>query len=261
MQEKLDNQIIRLKLVVSYDGTNFSGWQRQNDKPTIQGEIEKAFFSVTQKQISIIGSGRTDEGVHAIAQVCHADIDKGMLVKFDSLDKLKVALNHYLPDSIFVKKIVKAKSVFHACTTAIKKIYVYDFYMGDKNPLLENKAFYVSKKINIKSMQEAAKEFVGSHDFIAFRAKGSTEVATTVREVFDCRITASNLYNSKTYRLTISASGFLYKMVRIIMGSLIKVGEGKLTTNDIKTLLDNSTEWDKKTPAPSSGLYLLKVVY
>jgi len=256
-----DDKQVRLKIIVSYDGAGFFGWQRQNDKPTVQGEIENAFFKTIGKNISIVGSGRTDEGVHAIAQTAHADVNADILKKFDSFEKLALALNHYLSNKIVIKKISASKKDFHACTGAYQKTYVYDFYLGDKNPLLENRALFVSKKINIKAIQAACKEFIGSHDFVAFRAKGSTEVVSTVRQVLECKISSHTVYGSKVYRLTVTANGFLYKMVRIIMGTLLKVGINKMTASDIKNLLSAGKEWDKKTPAPPEGLYLLKVKY
>jgi len=295
---------MRLKLTLSYNGTAYYGWQRQNDKPTIQSELEEAFFKICAQRVSIVGSGRTDEGVHAIAQVAHFDF-KGVKSSCDTdcvchfvasrdflssstlqnatccpsdtafyalqqageinkkaiqIDKLVSAFNFYLPNDIRVAAVEAVDENFNANKSAAKKTYIYDMYIGAPNALLKDRALHLDKKLDFNAIQKAAKTFIGIHDFIAFRAKGSS-ATTTVRTVYDCNLQSINIYGSEGYRLAITANGFLYKMVRIIVGTLLKVGEGKLTSADIITLLNSAKEWDKKIPAPPHGLYLWNVEY
>jgi len=249
---------MRLKLTTSYIGTNYHGWQRQPDKSTIQAALEEAFFAIAGQRVSFVGSGRTDERVHAIAQVAHFDVDDTK--NSTRIESLKGAFNYHLPQDIRVASVEQVDYSFNANKNAKSKTYIYDFYIGAQNALLNDRALYVDKDINIKAMQKAAKLFVGTHDFIGFRAKGSS-ATTTVRTVTECHIKEVSLYDSHGYRLTISASGFLYKMVRIIMGTLLKVGRSDIKASDIKQILEARQEWDKKVPVSPHGLYLLNVEY
>jgi len=251
---------MRLKLTISYDGTPYKGWQKQDDKRTVQGEIEDAFFKITGLPVSsFLGSGRTDEGVHAINQIAHFDF-------FDEMGKVNVdglvgAFNFYLPLSIAVKKVEIAPTGFNACKNAKQKTYCYDMYSGVRNPLLESRACWLdAKNIDFALMKKAASLFLGTHDFIAFRAKGSS-ATTTTRTISECSLKKVDLFGSCGYRLTITANGFLYKMVRIIAGTIIKAGTGKITIDKIKELLNSKQEWEHKTTAPACGLYLYEVMY
>ena len=250
---------MRIKLVISYEGTGFSGWQRQVGKPTVQAALEDAFFKISGVRVNLTGSGRTDEGVHAIAQVAHFDVvyQEGKAI---APQKLPSAFNYYLPNTVRVLSAEQVDENFHACTKAKHKTYIYDMYLGAQNPLLEKRALWLDKPIDFNLMENAALLFMGTHDFIAFRAKGSS-AKTTVRTVLDCSFTKVELYGSSGYRFSITANGFLYKMVRMIVGATLKVGSGKWTFADINNMLNTTEEFDKKTPAPSHGLYLKKVEY
>jgi len=309
---------MRVKLVLSYIGTAYYGWQRQPSKPTIQQELEEAFFKIAGQRVSLTASGRTDEGVHAIAQVAHFDFEGAKsscdtdcvchfvasrdasssstllhatccpsdtafcslkpaekITKNVQIEKLAGAFNFYLPSDIRVTNIEAVSDDFNANKSPKSKTYIYDMYIGEQNALLENRALFIPLRgrggrrsltgwgdniLDFSAMQKAAKEFIGTHDFIGFRAKGSSSI-TTVRTITNCKLEKVDLYGSSGYRLKITANGFLYKMVRIIVGTLLKVGNGKMTAADIKTILKQAKEWDKKTPAPPHGLYLLSVEY
>ena len=249
--------IMRIRLDISYCGTHYHGWQKQADRRTIQGELETALEKIFGIKCDTIGSGRTDEGVHAYNQVVHFDICELKM----PCDNVVNALNFHLPKAIRVNECKVVPNDFHSLASAKKKTYIYDMYLSDIDcPFLINRALRLNKNIDIKKMQAAAKEFVGTHDFTPFSAKGS-DTKTTVRTVTECEITKIDLNGQKGLRLTISSSGFLYKMVRIIVGAIVKAGQDKLSTLEIKNLLNSGKEWDKKVPADPCGLYLYRVYY
>ena len=247
---------MRMRITVAYDGTNFFGWQKQKTQPTVQAAIEDALYKIYGYTSSVTGSGRTDEGVHAYGQVAHFD------VRDDHIESQKLisALNYFLPDSVRILNCEAVSEDFNARKSAKQKTYVYDMYYGNENPFLANRALRIKAGCDKVKMKAAAQIFIGRHDFNAFHCKGSS-AKTTVRTVSTCKIDDITLCGSQGLRLSISADGFLYKMVRIIAGSLIRVGEGKLTENELSELLQNGVEWTKKIPAEPYGLYLYTVFY
>ncbi|MCL2798030.1 MAG: tRNA pseudouridine(38-40) synthase TruA [Firmicutes bacterium] len=305
---------MRYKITISYDGSAFFGWQRQKDKPTVQGAVETALFKVYGQFFTVTGSGRTDEGVHAYGQVAHFDAPDTI-----APDKMVNALNHFLPPSVRVLSCEVAPEGFHARKSAKRKTYYYDMYFsGVECPLLVGRALWLGKKgdgewgmgngdkdenlansekriansggedlhwqpVGVarpnpsdtfhssppypiphppspQRVQAAASLFIGRHDFNAFHCKGSS-AQTTVRTIFECAIEPVTLYEKPALRLKIAADGFLYKMVRIIAGSLIRVGEGKLAPEDLAELLRTGADWPGKVPAEACGLYLYSVEY
>jgi len=250
---------MRLKLTLSYDGSDFFGWQRQPEKITVQGEIESALQKIYGEasftNFAVTGSGRTDEGVHALGQVAHATVPNKI-----EPQKLISALNFYLPQSVRILICEEVDENFHAIKSAVSKTYQYDMYLGAENPLLQSRAMRLPQNVDIDKMSTAASLFVGKHDFMAFHCKGGT-TKTTIRTVFKSEITECNLYGSDGLRFTVSANGFLYKMVRILAGTIIKVGTGKLQQDEVAELLLAGKEWTKKVPAEPQGLYLIKVEY
>ena len=247
---------MRVKLTLGYDGTFFSGFQKQNGLKTIQGELETALKNLYGEDISVCGSGRTDAGVHALGQAVHYDCEKEI-----SSERIAGALNYYLPDSIRVISASYAEKDFDARKSAHKKTYFYDMYFGDvENPVLKDRAYFAGKKPNVKAMKAAAELFEGTHDFRAFRCEGSS-AKTTVRTVFDCSPKELELYGCPAVRITVSADGFLYKMVRIICGFVLRAGQGKISTEKISELLGNPSEDFPKIPLPPQGLYLKTVEY
>ncbi|MCL2255566.1 MAG: tRNA pseudouridine(38-40) synthase TruA [Firmicutes bacterium] len=248
-------------MTISYDGASFCGFQRQGESeklPSVQESVEGALFTLTGEKISVLGSGRTDAGVHALGQVCHFDLTENPNIKEKNIIR---ALNTFLPDSVKVSDVEFVSSDFHAIRSAKKKSYFYDLYISNTPiPPLDSHALNINEKVDIEKMKECAKLFIGSHDFTAFRAKHSS-AKTTTRQVFNCRFESISFYNTPALRFHISADGFLYKMVRIIIGTLIRVGEGNLKIEEVNRLLNDSKEWLAKVPAPPNGLFLEKVEY
>ena len=261
---------MRIKLIISYSGEGLCGFQKQNDLPTVQGRLEAALEKLYGQRITVTGSGRTDAGVHALAQVVHYDCEKEM-----DADSIVGALNYYLrEDNIRVISACIADGNFDARKSAHKKTYFYDMYFGEtENPVLADRAHFAGKKPNIGIMSAAAKLFVGKHDFAPFRCEGSS-AKTTVRTVFECNVFETSLYGSEAVRIRISADGFLYKMVRIICGYILRAGQGQIELGEIEELLElnmkslpengtntKKTQKTKKIPLPPQGLYLERVEY
>lgn len=243
----------RIKLTIEYDGTNFCGYQVQPGKRTIQNELEKALESIYNQKIVSYSSGRTDAGVHAYGAVVHYDEPKELKNK-----RIRDSLNAYLPSDV---KVVDAEIVhesFDARFDAKTKTYAYKFYLSrTERPLMFNRALRVNENVNIEKMKEACKYFIGEHDFTSFVARKSGKT-NFVRTVYSCDIveTAKN-----EYELIISGNGFLYNMVRIIMGTLIFVGEGKYESKYVKEIIDGKNRALAGKTVASYGLYLMKVEY
>lgn len=243
---------MRYILRISYDGSNYSGYQRQKDKVTIQETLENVLKVVLRQDVSIVASGRTDAGVSAIEQVCHIDIDD-MNVK-----NAKGYINNLLPHDIRVLSIEEADSEFHARYSAKRKTYEYLFYVSNvENPVYENVATKIGYNIDISSMKESCQYFIGEHNFSAFCAS-NTEVKDKTRIIYNMDITE---ISDGLYKLEITGNGFLYNMVRIIMGTLISVGMGKISSQDINKIIASKDRQKSGKTAPSKGLYLKKVVY
>lgn len=242
-----------IKLDISYDGADFCGYQIQPRNRTVQGEIEKALKTLFQEDIRTVASGRTDKMVHAYGQVVSF-----FAVKQIPINNIVDALNTYLPQTIRVLGAEYVSENFNARKDAKKKTYIYKMYMGKESPFNAFRKLRISSDLNVEEMKAAAKLFVGTHDFTAFYCSGST-ATTTIRTVFDCRLYESEEWE-KTLSLTITANGFLYKMVRLIVGALLQVGEGVYNNEDIIKLLKSEIT-PKKYAAPPYGLYLLNAEY
>ena len=251
----------RVKLTISYNGASFCGFQRQGEQKnnlSVQEVLEYAIFRLCNEKTNVTGSGRTDAGVHALGQVCHFDLPEGFKVFPKNIIK---ALNTFLPDGVKVNSAEFVPNDFHAIKSAKKKTYFYDIYLSSSPmPPLDKHALRVDEDINIDKMKECAKVFIGTHDFTAFRLKNST-AKTTIREVFECYFENITLYNTPALRFNVTADGFLYKMVRTITGTLIRIGEGKMTVKEVEKLLHDGKEWMEKIPVPPNGLFLKSVEY
>lgn len=243
---------MRIKITVSYDGTAYCGWQVQPNGVTVQEEIEKAVLLATGENVRVTGSGRTDAGVHAKGQVAHFDTNCSI-----PPEKIFKALNVHLPSDIRVLSSQEAEEDFHACLNAKTKTYKYSLYKAEvENPLKERYAVKIDGEMDVEKMKEASLSFVGEHDFKAFCASGSS-VKTTVRTIYDINI--DQLGQDLT--ITIKGNGFLYNMVRIMVGALIAVGKGETQKADIeKMLLTGKRHFNVKT-LPSKALCLEKVEY
>ena len=246
------------KLTIAYDGTEFAGWQVQPGKPTIQGSLQDAFVALTGQKVQVVGSGRTDSGVHAIAQVasCH-------LHWRDEATRLVRALNCHLPDTIAVTDAEDAKPGFHAIRDSIKKRYRYQLQVGGvRDPFEHRYRWHLHRPLNLKAMRDAASHIVGRHDFRSFQAAGSDR-KTTVREVTVCDIREEQQSRCQGIHLAIEveADGFLYNMVRNIVGTLVEIGRGKQPAKWVEAVLA-ARDRDLAGPtAPSHGLFLASVTY
>ncbi len=243
-----------IKLIIEYEGTNYFGWQKQNKQGlrTIQAEIEEAIKSTTKENIELIGCSRTDAGVHA----------KGFIANFKTESKVppnkfREALNAKLPDDIVIISSELADIDFHARYKAKGKTYQYTILNRDyPSAIKRNLSYHVKKELNIAAMREAAKYFKGTHDFIAFRTQGSS-VKGTVRTIFDLEI----VEEEKFLKILVTGDGFLYNMVRIIVGTLINVGLGKNNAIDIIEIIENKDRTLAGPCVPAKGLLLKEVYY
>ena len=241
-----------IKLTIEYDGTNYYGWQRQKDKISIQEAIEQAIASITKENSEVIGSSRTDAGVHA----------KGFVANFKTNssvppNRFREALNTKLPDDIVIIKSEAVNDEFHARYNAKGKTYEYNLLNTEApSALLRNYSYHPKYDLNVEAMKEAAKYFIGTHDFIAFRSQGSS-VKGTVRTIFDLKVEEKD----EIIKISVTGDGFLYNMVRIIVWTLIEVGRGKTKPEDIKEII---LKKDRKLAGfcvPAKGLFLKEVYY
>ena len=239
---------MRYKITLSYDGSPFCGWQSQKNGKSIQDAVEAAVEKLTGERPRVTGSGRTDAGVHAIAQVAHFDLSKEVAEK-----TIVGGLNAYLPPEIRVLSAERVEESFDARKSVKKKTYMYLMYKGVPSPLLANRALCVGD-LDAKAMTAASKAIIGTHDFATFMAAGSG-AKTSVRTVYDLRIED----DGKFVKLFITADGFLYNMVRIIAAQLIKVGKGESV--NIAELIEKRDRTAAKETAPAYALYLFSVEY
>ncbi len=246
------------KLTVAYDGTQYAGWQIQLGQPTIQGMLEKAMAKLVKVRVPITGSGRTDSGVHAIGQVASLTTNAWLAPG----DKLAAALNSKLPADIRVLHSEEMPEDFHAIRDARGKRYRYQMQLGGvRDPFEHRYRWYFGAPLEIAPMQEAAKFLVGEHDFAAFQASGSKR-KSTVRDVRDCVVLAdAGRGGCRGLAVEVEANGFLYNMVRNIVGSLVEVGRGKEPPQWIETIRNKADRTIAGPTAPPQGLFLMRVDY
>lgn len=244
---------MRIVLEIQYDGTHFFGWQTQPEKRTVQQTIENALESITGAKCVLIGSGRTDCGVHAQKQVAHFDTEYLSIPP----EKYPFALNRVLPPDVKITKSYLAKEGFHARYSAKKKTYVYRFYKSRVIlPLYERYCCLMDDRADVKKMRLAAKEIEGTHDFKCFLAANS-DVKDTVRTVFSCEV----IENGDLVEIKVCGSGFLYNMVRTIVGTLYFAGLEKLTAADVKNAINDKNRFGVGKTMEAKGLTLLSVEY
>lgn len=242
---------MRYLMTFSYDGANFSGYQKQPKKRTVQDEIEKVLSKIFNEKIVISASGRTDAGVHAICQSAHFDSKKVI-----SLDKLKNSMNKMLDKDIYIKDIKEVDNDFHARFNVVKKEYIYKINIGEYNPIDRNYIYQYCKNLNIDKMKEASLYLKGEHDFKSL-TKATKEIDNYVRTIYDIDFSINN----DILTIKFIGNGFLRYMVRNIVGLLISVGEEQIEPNDVKKILDAKDRTKSKKTAPSEGLYLYNVFY
>jgi tRNA pseudouridine38-40 synthase len=248
---------IKFKLVIAYDGTNYSGWQVQKTGIGVQQKVEEALAVIFPTPKRLYSSSRTDTGVHAMGMVAHVEIPKVELRTMDAR-KVLLALNANLPSDVKVMAAQKVSPDFHARFNACGKQYRYFVWNHSaSNPLLRTQAWHVPKELDLAAMREAAKLFLGKHDFKSFAANRDYEMECTVRTMHRCEI------QKKGPLLTfiIEGDGFLYKMCRGIAGTLVQLGQGKIAVADIKHILAAKDRRVAGMTAPAHGLVLWKVFY
>lgn len=245
---------MKIRLLLSYKGTGFFGWQRQRSQRTVQGEIEKSLYKLFQKKIVVIGSGRTDAKVHALGQTAHFEIDSALL-KNKNLIK---ALNALLPSDISILDAWTAPDDFHARAMAQKKTYLYFISTGDSAPVLFPELICWKKEdLDIDKLKHIARVFLGTWDFKSFQNSGS-EIKSTVRTIYQSRW---QKLSPSLYCYTITGSGFLKQMVRNIVGTSIDLLRYKNADQKIRKILENKDRKKALRTAPGEGLYLKKVFY
>jgi tRNA pseudouridine38-40 synthase len=247
---------VRVKLTIAYDGTNYAGWQIQKSGVAVQELIEKAFKNIFALDLRLHGSSRTDAGVHARALIAHVDIPRAKF-KMEPR-KLSLALNAHLPEDIRIMHATRARAEFHARFNAKGKQYRYLIYNhAAMDPLLRTQAWHVPQAIKIASMRQATRAFVGKHDFEAFSASRGYKMENTVRTVTRCDLRK----NGPLLTVIIEGDGFLYKMCRGIVGTIIQVGQGKFAADEITKMIATKDRRAAGMSAPAHGLVLWKVFY
>lgn len=243
----------RLKCIISYDGTNFSGYQVQPNKRTVQSELEACLAKLHKgKEVKIYASGRTDAGVHAKGQVIHFDTPLSI-----PEDRWPIALNSLLPDDIAVLSAEYATPTFHARFCASGKEYRYVLRLSpERDPLMRNYAYHYPYPLNLEAMEEGASFLLGTHDFTSF-CSAKTDVEDKIRTIKEIDF----LKDHELLTLKFTGDGFLYNMVRILVGTLLEIGSGERKPKEIQKILEAKDRRLAGKTAPANGLYLWKVFY
>ena len=240
-----------LMIKIQYNGANYCGWQKQPNSLGIQGTIEKAIFDITKEEVKITGSGRTDAGVHALGQVANfklnSDIPSG---------KIPNALNSKLPKDISIIECKEVDDEFHARYNAKGKRYRYLIYNSPyRSPIYKDTSYHVKYELDFDKMCKEAKSLIGTHDFKGFMSSGSS-VIVTVRTIYDIEI----IKEDDLITIEVEGSGFLYNMVRIIVGTLVDIGRGRIEDN-LSEIINSKSRSKTGHTAPAHGLFLKKVDY
>ena len=244
----------RLKLVISYDGRDFAGWQSQKHGNTVQDHLEAAFERVCGTRLAVTGSGRTDSGVHALGQCAHVDVPAAQF----AAERWLKALNAVLPPAIRILRAGFVGKSFHARFSAKGKVYRYRIINGAVRPPLEiGRVWHVPSPLDRELLGRAAKLFTGRHDFAAFAASRGREERSTMRTVEYIRATGRR----DLIEIEFSADGFLYKMVRLMVGAIVRCALGKESLQSIELRLERPSWAPARLVAPAAGLYLVRVRY
>ena len=241
-----------IKITIEYDGKDWGGWQKQPDKLNIQGEIERAIEEITGEKVDLIASGRTDAGVHALAQVANFKIEKDI-----PIEKIPYALNSKLKKSIRVKSAEEVDEKFHSRYTCKRKTYRYVINNSlQGTAIYRNLQYHFPEKLDEEKMNKGIKYLIGEHDFKSFKASG-TSSKSSVRTIYDAKVTREG----EIVTIELTGNGFLYNMVRIISGTLVDVGIGKIKPEEVKEILEAKDRLKAGKTLPPTGLYLVDVKY
>ncbi len=241
-----------IKLIIEYDGKDFNGWQKQPNKLNIQGTIEQAIKSITGEDVQLNASGRTDAGVHALGQVANFKTNSNI-----PIEKMAIAINSRLKKSIVIKSAEEVDDRFHSRLSCKRKTYRYvinNSYQG--TAIYRNLECHIPIKLDVEKMKEAAKYFEGEHDFKAFKASG-TSSKSSVRKIYKAEV----YIDLQKIFIELTGNGFLYNMVRIIAGTLVDVGMGKIKPKEIPNIIKSQKRENAGKTLPAHGLYLVEVNY
>lgn len=241
------------KLLLSYDGSRYKGWQRLgNTDQTIQGKLEAVVTRMVGRPAEVIGSGRTDAGAHAMGQVANFHADTQL-----SPEEIRDYLRHYLPEDIGVRSVEEVNERFHSRFHATQKTYVYRIWNSEAPCVFERKYVWpMAEALNLDAMKDAAQQFLGTHDFMAFCSNKHFK-KSSVRTIYALEIDRIG----EELRFTVTGDGFLYNMVRIIVGTLLAVGKGALAAEDIPNILESKRREQAGETVPAKGLCLMEVRY
>lgn len=250
------NHLNRFKLILSYDGTNYHGWQLQKGHTTVQEVLEEAITKIIHEKIRVTAAGRTDAGVHALGQVVHFSSNTYL-----PLSVLKKAINSRLPDDVQILTMQKVSKDFHARFSAKSKIYQYHIWLGETLPVFQRHfLLHHAGKFDVLSAKKAVQVLKGRHDFSSFAVNPNLD-RKPLRDKVRLMKNAKLKKKGNLIIIELEAEGFLYKMVRSIAGTLLDVGEGKLSVNEFKRILKKKDRRLAGQTAPPHGLILVKVKY
>lgn len=241
------------KIVIQYDGTRYQGWQRLKDSDkSIQGKIEEVLSKMCSHRVEIHGSGRTDAGVHAMGQVASFKIETNK-----SPSEIRDYLNKYLPEDIAIVEVCQMNDRFHARLTPCRKTYLYRINNSNISDVFERKYIYqVKEELDVDKIKKAASYLIGEHDFVGFSSLKKIK-KSTVRTIYDVKIEQ----DCSEIKIYITGDGFLYNMVRIIVGTLIEIGLGERSYLDIQKIIETKNREIAGVTVPAQGLTLYKVDY
>lgn len=241
-----------IKLTIEYDGKCYNGWQKQPNKLNIQGEIERAIYNITKEEVDLIGSGRTDAGVHALGQVANFKTNSQI-----SIEKIPLAINSQLKNSIVIKEAEEVDERFHSRYNAKHKTYRYIINNSKcGTAIYRNLEYSYPFKLDAEKMKQASKYFEGEHDFKAFKSSG-TSSKNSVRTIYKAIVKQEG----EKIIIELTGNGFLYNMVRIISGTLLDVGLGKIQAEEIPEIIESKDRQRAGKTLPAHGLYLVEVKY
>ena len=248
---------MRYVLKIAYDGTDFAGWQRQKNALSVQQVLEETILSTLGEDVRVTASGRTDAGVHAAGQVCHFDSQTITVPP----EKMPDCLNRFLPPNVRIVQGWGANGDFDSNRIAKRKTYCYSLYVSLREmPLKERYSVRIDTAPDLKILQDIAKVFEGEHDFKAFCASGSS-VKTTVRTVYEVRVEEQTTFDSRDLKIYVTGNGFLYNMVRTMVGTLLAIADGKRTKQDVVNAYETGARSALGKTMPAKGLTLLNVDY
>lgn len=247
---------MRYVLKLAYDGTDYAGWQCQKNAVSVQETLENAIFQALQKRVRVTASGRTDAGVHAAGQTCHFDLDCSV-----PPEKMPDCLNRFLPSDVRILEGWQAEKDFDCNRSAKRKTYCYSLYVSEREmPLKERYAVRIDDARENSELQRIARLFEGEHDFKAFCASGSS-VKTTVRKIYEVRVEEGESFGSRDVKIYVTGNGFLYNMVRTLVGELLDVANGRRSEESLRVAFETGQRELLGKTMPAKGLTLVNVEY